>query len=47
MLTDPRLLSQLDGVLVNPRAIAMTVLLSGFLTVSYLVIYAFIRFDVD
>jgi uncharacterized membrane protein len=47
VLTDPRLLSQLDGVLVNPRAIAMTVLLSGFLTVSYLVIYAFIRFDVD
>jgi uncharacterized membrane protein len=47
VIADPRLLSQLDGILVDPRAIAMTVLLSGFLTVSYLVIYAFIRLEVE
>ncbi len=47
LLADPRLLSQLDGIVVEPRAIAMTVLLSGFLTLSYLVVYAFMRFDVD
>jgi uncharacterized membrane protein len=47
VLADPRLLSQLDRILVDPRAIAMTVLLSGFLTVSYLVIYAFIRLEVE
>jgi uncharacterized membrane protein len=47
LLADPRLLSQLDGILVDPRAIAMTVLLSGFLTLSYLVIYAFMRFELE
>ncbi|MGZ8702716.1 MAG: DUF1361 domain-containing protein [Gaiellaceae bacterium] len=47
LLADPRLLSQLDGIVVEPRAIAMTVLLSGFLTLSYLVVYAFMRFDVE
>ncbi len=45
VLTDPRLLTQLDGVLVEPRALAMTILLSGFLTLSYLVLYAFMRLD--
>ncbi len=45
VLTDPGLLAQLDGVLVDPRAQAMTILLSGFLTLSYLVLYAFMRLD--
>jgi hypothetical protein len=31
---------------VDPRAIGMTVLLSGFLTLSYLAVYAFMRFEV-
>ena len=47
VLTDPSLLAQLDGVLVDPRAIAMTILLSGFLTLSYLVVYAFMRLDLQ
>lgn len=45
VLTDPSLLAQLDGVLIDPRAQAMTILLSGFLTLSYLVLYAFMRLD--
>jgi uncharacterized membrane protein len=45
VLTHPRLLSDLDVVLVDPRAIGMTVLLSGFLTSSYLVLYAFMRLE--
>ena len=45
VLTDPSLLAQLDGIATEPRAIAMTVLLSGFLTLSYLVVYSFMRFD--
>lgn len=45
VLTDPTLLGQLDVVLLDRRAIAMTVLLSGFLTLSYLVLYAFMRLD--
>ena len=47
VLTDPSLLAQLDGVLVEPRAIAMTILLSGFLTLSYLVLYTFMRLDLQ
>ena len=47
VLTDPSLLAQLDGVLVEPRAIAMTILLSGFLTLSYLVLYALMRLDLQ
>ena len=45
VLADPRLLSQLDGILTDVRAIAMTALLSGFLTLSYLVVYALMRLD--
>ncbi|MBA2332644.1 MAG: DUF1361 domain-containing protein [Actinobacteria bacterium] len=45
LLTDPGLLVQLDSVLVDPRAQAMTILLSGFLTLSYLVLYTFMRLD--
>jgi uncharacterized membrane protein len=45
VLADPRLLSQLDGVVADPRAIGMTVLLASFLTLSYLVVYAFMRLD--
>jgi uncharacterized membrane protein len=46
VLANPRILSDLGSVVVDPRAIAMTVLLSGFLTLSYLVVYAFMRFEV-
>ncbi len=45
VLTDPRLLSDLDGILADPRAIAMTALLASFLTLSYLVLYAFMRLE--
>ena len=45
VLTHPRLLSDLDVILVDPRAIGMTVLLSSFLTLSYLVLYAFMRLE--
>lgn len=45
VLADPRLLSDLNGILADPRAIGMTVLLSSFLTLSYLVLYAFMRLD--
>ena len=45
VLVDPQLLSQLGPVLVSRQEIAMTVLLTGFLTLSYLVIYAFMRFE--
>jgi uncharacterized membrane protein len=45
VLTHPRLLSDLDVVFVDPRAIGMTVLLSSFLTLSYLVLYAFMRLE--
>ena len=46
VLANPRILSDLGSVVVEPRAIAMTILLSGFLTASYLVVYAFMRFEV-
>ena len=46
VIANPRILSDLGSVVVDPRAIAMTVLLSGFLTLSYLVVYAFMRFEV-
>jgi uncharacterized membrane protein len=45
VLAHPRLVFDLDGVFVDPRAIGMTVLLSGFLTLSYLVVYAFMRLE--
>ena len=45
VLTHPRLLSDLDVVFVDPRAIGMTVLLASFLTLSYLVLYAFMRLE--
>jgi uncharacterized membrane protein len=45
VLANPHVLAELDGVLVDPRAIGMTVLLSGFLTSSYLVLYAFMRLE--
>jgi len=45
VLANPHVLADLDGVLVDPRAIGMTVLLSGFLTSSYLVLYAFMRLE--
>jgi len=45
VLAHPRLLSDLDVILVDPRAIGMTVLLSSFLTLSYLVLYAFMRLE--
>ncbi len=46
VLTDPGLLSQLGAVAADRRAIAMTILLSGFLTSSYLAVYAFMRLEV-
>ena len=46
VIANPRILSDLGSVVVDPRAIGMTVLLSGFLTLSYLVVYAFMRFEV-
>ena len=46
VIANPRILSDLGSVVLEPRAIAMTVLLSGFLTASYLVVYAFMRFEV-
>lgn len=45
VLANPSLLADLDGVLVDPRAIGMTVLLAGFLTSSYLVLYALMRLE--
>jgi uncharacterized membrane protein len=45
ILAHPRVLADLDGVLVDPRAIGMTVLLAGFLTSSYLVLYALLRLE--
>ena len=45
VLADPRLVFDLDGVLADPRAIGMTVLLAGFLTTSYLVLYALMRLE--
>ena len=45
VLTDPRLVFHLNGVLGDPRAIGMTVLLAGFLTTSYLVLYALMRLE--
>jgi uncharacterized membrane protein len=45
VLANPSLLSDLDGVVADPIAIGMTMLLAGFLTLSYLVVYAFMRFD--
>ena len=46
VIANPRILSDLGSVVIDPRAIGMTVLLSGFLTLSYLVVYAFMRFEV-
>jgi uncharacterized membrane protein len=45
VLTHPRLLADLNVVFVDPRAIGMTVLLAGFLTSSYLVLYALMRLE--
>jgi uncharacterized membrane protein len=45
VLADPRLVFDLNGVLADPRAIGMTVLLAGFLTTSYLVLYALMRLE--
>ena len=45
VLANPSILSDLGSIVVEPRAIAMTILLSGFLTVSYLAVYAFMRFE--
>ncbi len=45
VLANPYLLSDLDGIVADPIAIGMTVLLAGFLTLSYLVLYAFMRLD--
>lgn len=45
VLANPGILSDLGSIVVEPRAIAMTILLSGFLTVSYLAVYAFMRFE--
>lgn len=45
VLADPRLISQLGEIAVQPRAVAMTTLLAGFLTLSYLVVYALLRLD--
>lgn len=47
VLVDPSLLSQLDGIAASRHALAMTVLLSGFLGLGYLVVYAFMRLDPD
>jgi uncharacterized membrane protein len=46
VIANPSILSDLGSIVVERRAIAMTVLLSGFLTVSYLAVYAFMRFEV-
>ena len=46
VIANPRILSDLGSVVVDPRAIGMTVLLSGFLTLSYLVVYAVLHFEV-
>ena len=45
VLANPSILSELDSIVAEPRAIAMTILLSGFLTLSYLVVYSFMRFE--
>lgn len=45
VFANPHLLTDLDGVLADPRAVGMTVLLAGFLTSSYLVLYALMRFE--
>lgn len=46
VIANPGILSDLGSIVVDPRAIAMTVLLSGFLTLSYLVVYSFMRLEV-
>jgi uncharacterized membrane protein len=46
VIANPSILSDLRPVVVEPRAIAMTILLSGFLTLSYLAVYAFMRLEV-
>ncbi len=46
VIANPGILSDLGSIVVDPRAIGMTVLLSGFLTLSYLVVYAFMRLEV-
>ena len=45
VLANPHVLADLGGVLVDPRAIGMTVLLAGFLTSSYLVLYALMQLE--
>jgi uncharacterized membrane protein len=45
VIANPSILSDLGSIVVEPRAIAMTILLSGFLTLSYLVVYSFMRFE--
>ena len=45
VLLDPQRLATISDVLADPYAIAMTVVLTGFLTLSYFVVYAFVRVD--
>ena len=46
VIANPGILSDLGSIVVDPRAVGMTVLLSGFLTLSYLVVYSFMRLEV-
>lgn len=45
MPVDPRLLSQLGQLALEPGAVAMTTLLAKLLTLSYLVVYSLGRLD--
>jgi uncharacterized membrane protein len=45
VFANPHVLGDLGGVVADPRAIGMTVLLAGFLTSSYLVLYALMRLE--
>jgi len=46
VVTDPNLLRQLGGIVIEPRALVMTTLLTGFLTLSYFVVYASMQFGI-
>jgi uncharacterized membrane protein len=45
VLVDPTMLARLVDVVGDRRAVAMTVLLTGFLTLSYVVVYTLVRLD--
>ena len=45
VLVDPTMLAGLADVLGDRRAVAMTVLLTGFLTLSYVVVYSLVRLN--